>query len=190
MTSVEGPTPVTHVVLAGLMASGKTTVGQDLAEALGWEFDDSDFDIQARTGQTGREIAASKGVEILHGMEADSLLRSLAKTKPRVITAAASTIENAECRSALGERAFVVFLDIDVDLMLARFSTDDHRRSITRAELEAMRKRRFPLFAELADLQLDAKSDARQLVQRSLEAIQGVVPPAKRGSTEQSDNLI
>lgn len=45
------PAPdVRRIVLVGLMASGKTTVGRALAAHLGWQFDDSDASIEAATG--------------------------------------------------------------------------------------------------------------------------------------------
>ena len=45
-----------HVVLVGLMATGKSTVGELVARQLGWRLVDSDAQIEARTGLTVREI--------------------------------------------------------------------------------------------------------------------------------------
>lgn len=160
-----------HIVLTGLMASGKTVVGLELAKILGWQFDDSDADLERRTGSTGREIADEHGLAVLHAMEAESLLGSLLSEIPRVVTAAGSVIEDVDCRNALAQRAFVVFLDVDVALMLERFSADDHRRSTTREELVAMRERRLPLYRSAAQLTLDASLPVADLVDRVLAAL-------------------
>ncbi|NNF53462.1 MAG: shikimate kinase [Acidimicrobiales bacterium] len=160
-----------HIVMTGMMGSGKTAVGLELAEILGWPFDDSDADLERRTGSTGRDIADKHGLAVLHSMEADSLLSSLLSEIPRVITAAGSVIESIECRNALAQRAFVVFLDVDVGLMLERFSAEDHRRSTSREELVVMRERRLPLYESTAQLTLDADRPVPELVDTVLAAL-------------------
>ncbi len=160
-----------HIVLTGLMASGKTAVGKEVAKILGRQFDDSDVDLERRTGSTGREIADEHGVAVLNAMEAESLLGSLLSEVPRVITAAGSVIENVDCRNALAQRAFVVFLDADVGLELERFSEADHRRSASREELVAMRERRLPLYKNTAQVTLDASLPVAELVNEVLAAL-------------------
>jgi shikimate kinase len=41
-----------RIYLTGFMGAGKTTVGRELAERLGWEFVDLDADVEARAGAT------------------------------------------------------------------------------------------------------------------------------------------
>src|SRR5690349_15576926 len=47
---------MTPLVLVGLMGSGKSTVGRLVADRLGWPMVDSDEAIEARTGQSVREL--------------------------------------------------------------------------------------------------------------------------------------
>ena len=77
------------------MGSGKTTVGERLAVALGRVFHDSDRSIESQTGRSGREIAETDGVDALHGLEKEVLIDSLSVEQPAVIAAAASVIEDA-----------------------------------------------------------------------------------------------
>ena len=49
------PAGTRHVVLIGLMGSGKTTVGKKVARLLGRRFLDADVELEARTG---RSVAA------------------------------------------------------------------------------------------------------------------------------------
>jgi shikimate kinase len=49
------------VFLVGFMASGKTTVGQELARRMGWDFVDLDALIQSRENQTVSEIFRDGG---------------------------------------------------------------------------------------------------------------------------------
>jgi len=49
------------VFLVGFMASGKTTLGAELARRLAWDFVDLDTAIESREGQTIVEIFRSGG---------------------------------------------------------------------------------------------------------------------------------
>src|SRR5271163_2036342 len=52
---------VRAVFLVGFMASGKSTVGQELARRLGWDFVDLDKRIESRERQTVPEIFRERG---------------------------------------------------------------------------------------------------------------------------------
>ena len=53
--------PVRAVFLVGFMASGKSSVGQELARRLGWDFVDLDTRIESRERQTVPEIFRDRG---------------------------------------------------------------------------------------------------------------------------------
>src|SRR4029450_13513392 len=79
-----------HIVVVGSMAVGKSTVGRGLAARLGRPFRDSDADLGATGGGTGRGLAEREGVEALHRWEAGHLLTALEGSQPAVVAAAAS----------------------------------------------------------------------------------------------------
>jgi shikimate kinase len=139
-----------HVVIIGLMASGKTTVGAALAEALGRAHRDSDADIERMTGRTARRIADDEGIDRLHAMELDLLLDALADPEPNVVSAAASVIDEPRGVAALRDPGIeVVWLRASPRVLRTRIDADDHRPSPE--SLEAQARRRAPVFAELAD---------------------------------------
>ena len=139
-----------HIVLLGLMGSGKTTVGAVLAERLGRPHRDSDADIEREHGRNGREIAASDGVDHLHALEARHLLAALADPRPAVISAAASVVEDPVCTAAL-ERpdVHVVWLRGEPAVLAEQASTGGHRRDA--GDVATLAARRAPLFTRLAD---------------------------------------
>ena len=157
-----------HIVLLGLMGSGKTTVGARLAEALGVPLRDSDADIERDTGMTGRQHAARDGIDALHALEARHLLDSLEKPDASVISAAASTLDDPVNRSALRDpRYLVVWLDASPAALATRLKPDDHRPAIgpDMAEvLERQATERSPALREVADLTLDAMKPPKELV--------------------------
>ncbi len=149
------------MVVIGPMGSGKTTLGRLLAEALHRPFLDSDVQIGEETGRTGREIAATDGVEALHGLERAALLDGLTSRDPGVIAAAASVVDDERTREKLGE-SFCVLVTASPEVLADRASRGPHRRQVSRYEhLE----RRDPLFREVADVVIDT----------------GVVPPRDAG---------
>jgi shikimate kinase len=157
-----------HVVLIGMMGSGKTTTGQALAQRLGWPMRDCDADLEAREGRTGAQIVAGEGVDRLHELEEQVLLDALAADEPAVVAAAGWVVESERCRRAITERAYTVWLDAPVDELLPRMATGAHRRPLARGSAEDLLARRREWFAELADLRLDAWAPTTELVERIL----------------------
>ena len=52
MPDAAAPGRPSHIVLVGLMGSGKTTVGKKLAKLIGQRFVDADVELEARTGRS------------------------------------------------------------------------------------------------------------------------------------------
>jgi shikimate kinase len=138
------------VVVIGLMGSGKTTAGKLIGEALKLPFSDSDPFLKAKYGGTAAQLAAREGADTLHRYETDHVLDELAGV-PKVIAAAASTVEDPRVREALRD-AFVVWVDADDAVLAERMRSGDHRPDFDPA---AMRARREPYFREVADLHAD-----------------------------------
>ena len=138
------------------MASGKTTVGRALADALGRPLLDCDELLAARIGETAAEKAQRDGLDALHDLEAEVLLDALAQEDASVITAAAATIEYPECRAALADAA-VIWLRADVSVLATRAHNQPHRplADDVAAQLRDQAERRNPLFAAVADVTID-----------------------------------
>ena len=169
------------------MAVGKSTVGRALAARLGRPFRDSDDDLAATRGLTGRALAEREGVEALHCWEAEHLLAALAGTQPAVVAAAASVVDDTACLAALRE-PFVVWLRAPAGVLAQRMAggagADDHRRQLgdanAVAELEARRADRF---GAVADLTIDTVTDGTTTSPDAIvAAIIAALDPAAPGS--------
>ena len=158
-----------HIVVMGLMGSGKTTIGRALAERLGLPYRDSDADIEADEGRTAREIAATDGVERLHDLELAHLGRRLGEPGRSVISAAASVIDEPSARPLLeAPGVTVVWLRIDPATAARRAARGDHRPSPE--PLVEQAARRDPVFRAVADIEVDAGLPVEHIVAQVLAA--------------------
>ena len=167
---------VRHVVLVGLMGSGKTTVGRALAAALGLPFSDSDASIERERGSTVQELADELGVEEMHELEARHLLRALGAPEPSVIAAAASTIDDPACRAALAAPGVrTIWLKAAPDVLAGRFDRQRHRPRFGRSPgdlLAEQAEERDELFRLLHPIELETgEQSPSQVVELALAAL-------------------
>jgi shikimate kinase len=165
------------------MGSGKTTLGRQVAEALGRAFVDNDVALERRTGRTAAELAATDGVESLHRQEAAELLDALAEPNGSVIAAAASVVLDGTVRMRLGEVGWVVWLQADLATLAARMPSSPDRPTLDpdAAHLVARQAiERDPLYQSVADVTFSTDSQAPEKVVR---AIIESLPASLRGGT-------
>ena len=159
------------------MGSGKTVVGRRLAARLGLPWRDSDREIEAATGLTVRELRDRDGVDAMHALEARHLLDALTAPDLSVISAAASTIDVPECRTAMTEPGVaVVWLRAQPATLARRFSARDRHRPEFGASPEAFlaeqAARRDPLFASLDPIAIDVdRIRPSEVASRAMEAL-------------------
>lgn len=153
-----------NVFLVGPMGAGKSAVGRQLAKMLHLTFVDSDQEIESRTGVDIPFIFEKEGEEGFRRREA-SVIDELSARAGVVLATGGGAIMDAESRSRLGARGYVVYLRTSVDQQLARtrkgrerplLETDDPR-----ATLDALLAHREPLYLEIADLTVD--TDGRKV---------------------------
>ena len=114
-----------RIVLVGMMGSGKSAVGQALAERTGWRFADNDELLEAATGRTARDIAAD-GEPALRSAEAAALRAGLELPPPTIVAAAAGTVLDPELRRELADAGFVVWLRPPTDVLESRAAGAAH----------------------------------------------------------------
>ncbi len=149
---------VRHVVVVGMMGSGKTTVGRQVAAIAGLDFHDSDELVEATTGRTVAEIFEAEGEAAFRAHEHRALEEMLAAPEPSVIAAAGGSVLDAANRELMREAGTVVWLRADPAVLVERTRSGDHRpllahdRAGVLARLSAEREH---LYAEVADVIVD-----------------------------------
>lgn len=164
-------TTARHLVLVGLMGTGKTTTGRILAARLGWPMRDSDAQIEALTGRSVRELRDELGTDPMHDLEAQALLRALDGEGPDVVGAAASVVDREDCLAALrGDGVAVAWLTVSPATEAKRFTSGSHRPwygddpsaflARQARERDAAFRSLDPVIVPTDDLEPDAVADA------------------------------
>jgi len=164
-----------QIVLVGMMGAGKTTVGQALARRRGWDFVDSDAQIEACTGRTVAEIWATDGEPAFRRIESDVLRAALTHERPAVVAAAGGVVLDAANRAALARSGPVVWLRARSETLAERVGSGTHRPLLDddpAGVLARLVVDRADLYAEVADQIVDIDDlDPDEIVDRVEAAV-------------------
>ncbi len=153
---MEAPPP-TRIILVGMMGSGKTTVGRELARRTGWQLLDNDDLVRALTGREPAEIAVVDGEDALHDAEAAALADALRRPAPLIVGVAGAMVDRDDMRRALREGGHVVWLRARPETLRQRIGAGSDRRpeATDPAWLASRVREREPLYGEVADQVID-----------------------------------
>jgi shikimate kinase len=144
-----------NVFLIGPMGAGKSTVGRQLAEALSFEFRDSDQEIQRRTGVDIPTIFEFEGEEGFRARERQ-VIEELSREEGIVLATGGGVVLRADNRQDLASRGVVIYLYCSPEQQYARTSRDRKRPLLaTEAPLERLRElmtERDPIYRQVADM--------------------------------------
>jgi 5-deoxy-5-amino-3-dehydroquinate synthase len=152
-----------HVVLVGLMSSGKTTVGRRLATRLGRPFLDADDVIAERAGRPITAIYAEGGEDAFRAIEAEVMADLLGRDEPTVIAAGGGVVVTAANRDLLADPAVtVVWLDAPPGFLASRARPKSNRPLLhgdvdKRAVFERLHAERVDHFRAVADVVVDVE---------------------------------
>jgi shikimate kinase len=110
-----------NIILVGMMATGKSTVGAILAEELGYELVDLDHVIAESEGRSIPEIFAEDGEGYFRKLESGTLERML-QGENRIISTGGGAVLAAGNAELMLANGLVVALTADEEEILARVS--------------------------------------------------------------------
>jgi shikimate kinase len=157
------------------MGAGKSAVGRYLARTLHLTFVDSDDEIESRTGVDIPFIFEKEGEEGFRKREA-VVIDDLSKMDGVVLATGGGAVIDADSRSRLGGRGFVVYLYTTVDQQVQRTKKGRERPLLENADprerLEELLLKRDPMYREIADIVVE--TDGRKVKSVADEIIEQV----------------
>jgi shikimate kinase len=162
------------IALVGLMGVGKSSVGKRLAKRLRLPFVDADDEIEAAHDLSIAEIFEKYGEDYFRDGERRVIAR-LIDGEPKVVATGGGAFCDAETRRLIKQRALSIWIDADINTLVARVSRRDSRPLLRgrdpRAVLTDLARARNPFYAE-ADLKvLSGQASPETMVERIAQAI-------------------
>jgi shikimate kinase len=161
-----------NISLIGMPAVGKTTVGNLLAQKIGFDFLDSDDLIQSGEQATLAQIISEKGLSRFLNIE-ERYIVSLACTN-HVIATGGSVVYSKKAMAHLYKTSTIIYLFIDLDTLLTRLCDIASRGVAISPEksIEDLYKERTPLYDTYCDIKIDCGSmTAEQVVEKVISSI-------------------
>lgn len=147
-----------HVALVGLRASGKTTVGRELARLTGRTFRDADEVLGAEAGMPAGEVLRREGEPAFRAREARIAASLLCDDTVFVVSLGGGAVLDPGTRRLLQRPCtFTVLLHAPLEVLAARIRAGGvDRPALTSLpladELAELWRVREPLYREVADL--------------------------------------
>lgn len=136
-----------NIVLIGMPGSGKSTVGR-LLSIDGYEFFDTDTEIEARCGCTIKDLISAKGEKYFRDLETE-VVRDLSSKSGRIIATGGGAVlrqENVRCLKRNGK---LFFLNASLSRLCA---TESRPLSNTKEKLVKLYHERMSIYQESADV--------------------------------------
>ena len=141
-----------NIVLIGMPAVGKSTIGVVVAKRLGYEFIDTDLLIQKQEERLLKDIIQEEGIEGFLAIE-NQVNRDV-QVEKAVIAPGGSVVYCEEAMKKFKETSIIVYLKVKYEIIESRISNAAHRGVILKGgqTLEMLYNERAILFEQYADV--------------------------------------
>ena len=146
-----------NIVLTGMPGSGKSTVGR-LLDLDGFEFIDTDAEIEKRCGCTVKDLIREKGEAYFRDLESE-LIREVSSSGGRILSTGGGAILREENVRYLKRNGKLFFLNADIARLQA---TDSRPLSDTEEKLKRLYAERMPIYQNTADVTVPDMNSATE----------------------------
>ena len=143
-----------NIVLSGMPASGKSTVGKIVAENLGRELIDTDRLIVERYGDIPT-VFREEGERYFRDLESE-IIREVSALSGKVISLGGGAILRAENVAALRQNGAIFFIDRSPEFLIP---TDDRPLADKKEKIMRLYNRRIDTYMNTADFIIDGDCD-------------------------------
>ena len=153
-----------NIILIGMPASGKSTVGVILAKILGYNFVDADIVIQENEGRKLSEIIETEGIDGF--IDVENRINAGIETQKTVIATGGSVVYGKEAMDHYKNIGKVVYLKVDMDTLTKRLNDVKQRGVVMRdgQSLISLYNERTILYDRYADITVDEKDHSMEEV--------------------------
>lgn len=124
--------------LCGMMGSGKSTIGKNLAQKLSVPFHDLDNLIVKKSGKSIPEIFENEGEDRFRQIEKDLIIQ-FAQTAEGIIALGGGTLQNQPITDHIKLNGWLVFLDCKPSTLYNRLKESSNRPMISSLSKESLK---------------------------------------------------
>tara|TARA_B100000035_G_scaffold303852_1_gene302889 strand:- start:743 stop:1246 length:504 start_codon:yes stop_codon:yes gene_type:complete len=155
------------IVLIGMMGSGKTSVGKELAKKLNVAFIDIDQEIEKKYQMNIPEIFQTKGESFFRKIE-ENVSCKLINGKPCVISIGGGGFLNKKIRSKIKINAISIWINTSLNKIYQRLNESKNKRPLLnyknlRKSIKEIYDKRKPIYKK-ANYQIQTKSDNKKII--------------------------
>ena len=136
--------PKKDIVLVGMMGSGKSTIGNILAQKLNYNFIDTDKLIENIEKITIKTIFETKGEKYFRSLE-ERVILNIPKIEPKVIALGGGSFLSSKVKNHILKKSFSFWLNWKNEILIKRILKNDKRpliKNLSRKDLNIMIKTR------------------------------------------------
>ncbi|MDR0533688.1 MAG: shikimate kinase [Verrucomicrobiales bacterium] len=156
-----------HLILIGLMGSGKSSVGRHLSALTGLPYLDTDWMVESQMRKPITEIFSQFGESRFRELEHEMVCKATSEPEPAIVSTGGGAVISPANREILWKRGLVVYLQADAELLFERTSRDQNRPLLhtenPKARIAELLEARAP-FYEQADLIIPIRGKSVQQV--------------------------
>ena len=147
-----------NIVLTGMPASGKTTIGRRIAKDLGREFTDTDEEIVKKAGMTIPEIFARLGERAFRDLETQACREAGKKSGCVIATGGGVPLSDENIR-LLKQHGRIYFIDRPPERLVP---TEDRPLASTAEDIKKIFEKRYTIYIKTADETVSIGDDAAE----------------------------
>lgn len=163
-----------NIVLIGMPAVGKSTVGVVVAKRLGYKFVDTDILIQEAEGKLLKEIIAEKGVEGF--LEVEDRINTQVEAEKTVIAPGGSVVYCENAMRHYKKTGTIVYLKVPFETINKRLGNARNRGVVLKEgqTLKELYDERAALFEQYADITVcEDGLELEETIDRVMEVLRG-----------------
>ncbi len=161
-----------NLVLTGMMASGKSTVGKSLSKLLGMQFVDTDDVVEKRLSLSIAKIFKTKGESFFREIEEEESIK-LVKKEGLIIALGGGAFMNNIIRENIKKSSLSVWLDLGIDKIFERTRMNKKRPLLhdsSKKDLKKLYEERKKIYS-LADFRIDCNSKEKNKIVEEIKKL-------------------
>jgi shikimate kinase len=178
-----------NIVFIGMRGSGKSHLGSIFAKKYGYDFVDTDQEIEKKAGKKISVIITEMGWEQFRTMETE-VCEETEKKSNTVVSTGGGVILNPRNIQHLKQNGIIVFLFVPLQELVRRLTHSKNKRPPLKPELsleeevESIWKERKDIFYDVADEVFESlffSKNPHENVERNVELLKTMLEKERRG---------